>query len=41
MAQHSTITKRFLDVMMEYKDIQKKYQEKYKQRMQRQILIGT
>ena len=26
---------------MEYKDIQKKYTDKYKQRMQRQLLIGT
>lgn len=39
-SQHGTLAKRFLDVMMEYKEIQKKYQEKYKQRVQRQFLIG-
>ncbi|KAI9208472.1 t-SNARE [Polychytrium aggregatum] len=37
--QHSAAAKKFLDVMTEYKDIQKKYQDKYKQRMQRQFLI--
>ncbi|KAI8614076.1 t-SNARE [Chytriomyces sp. MP71] len=39
ITQHGAIAKKFLDVMMEYKDIQKKYQDKYKQRMQRQYLI--
>ncbi|KAJ3290871.1 t-SNARE [Rhizoclosmatium globosum] len=39
VTQHGAIAKKFLDVMMEYKDIQKKYQDKYKQRMQRQFLI--
>ncbi|KAJ3055677.1 Syntaxin-1A [Rhizophlyctis rosea] len=39
VTQHGGLTKRFLDVMMEYKDIQKKYQDKYKQRLQRQFLI--
>ncbi|KAJ3077109.1 Exocyst complex component 7 [Podochytrium sp. JEL0797] len=39
VTQHGAIAKKFLDVMMEYKDIQKKYQDKYKQRMQRQYLI--
>ncbi|RKO97242.1 hypothetical protein CXG81DRAFT_15985 [Caulochytrium protostelioides] len=37
--QHGAITKKFLDVMNEYKAIQQKYQEKYKQRLQRQFLI--
>ena len=40
-SQHSAITKKFLDAMMEYKQIQTKYQDKYKQRMQRQILIAN
>ncbi|KAJ3105465.1 Syntaxin-1A [Phlyctochytrium planicorne] len=39
ITQHGVVTKKFLDVMMEYKDVQKKYQEKYKQQMQRQFLI--
>ncbi|KAJ3060886.1 Plasma membrane t-SNARE, secretory vesicle fusion, partial [Quaeritorhiza haematococci] len=39
ISQHGTVAKKFLDVMMEYKEIQKKYQEKYKARMQRQYLI--
>ncbi|KAJ3293277.1 Syntaxin-1A [Borealophlyctis nickersoniae] len=39
VSQHGALTKKFLDVMMEYKDIQKKYQDKYKQRLQRQFLI--
>ncbi|KAJ3200516.1 Plasma membrane t-SNARE, secretory vesicle fusion [Entophlyctis luteolus] len=39
ITQHGAIAKKFLDVMMEYKDTQKKYQDKYKQRMQRQYLI--
>ncbi|KAJ3330166.1 Syntaxin-1A [Blyttiomyces sp. JEL0837] len=39
ISQHGALAKKFLDVMLEYKDIQKKYQDKYKQRMQRQYLI--
>jgi t-SNARE complex subunit (syntaxin) len=39
ISQHTALAKRFLDVMTEYKDIQKKYQDRYKQRMQRQYLI--
>ncbi|KAJ3215260.1 Syntaxin-1A [Dinochytrium kinnereticum] len=39
ITQHGVVTKKFLDVMMEYKDVQKKYQEKYKQQMHRQYLI--
>ncbi|KAI8848275.1 t-SNARE [Chytridium lagenaria] len=39
VTQHGVVTKRFLDVMMEYKDVQKKYQDKYKQQMHRQYLI--
>ncbi|KAJ1544129.1 Syntaxin-1A [Cladochytrium tenue] len=38
-SQHGAVAKRFLDVMVEYKDVQKKYQDKYRQRMQRQYLI--
>ncbi|KAJ3218999.1 Syntaxin-1A [Clydaea vesicula] len=39
LSQHGAVAKKFLDVMTEYKSIQTKYQEKYKQRMQRQFLI--
>jgi t-SNARE complex subunit (syntaxin) len=50
ISQHGALAKRFLDVMGEYKvrrshssnvfqDIQKKYQDRYKQRMQRQYRI--
>lgn len=38
-SQHSASAKRFLDAMTEYKDIQQKFQAKYKQRMQKQFLI--
>ncbi|KAJ3122494.1 Syntaxin-1A [Nowakowskiella sp. JEL0407] len=37
--QHGVITKKFIEIMTEYKDVQKKYQEKYKQRLQRQFLV--
>ncbi|KAJ3176319.1 Syntaxin-1A [Geranomyces variabilis] len=39
ISQHQSVTKKFLDVMQEYQGIQTKYQDKYKQRMQRQFLI--
>ncbi|KND01395.1 uncharacterized protein SPPG_09095 [Spizellomyces punctatus DAOM BR117] len=39
ISQHGATTKKFLDVMNDYKAIQTKYQEKYKQRLQRQFLI--
>ncbi|KAI8915552.1 t-SNARE [Gorgonomyces haynaldii] len=39
ISQHGVLTKNFLDVMMEYKRIQELYQDKYKDRMQRQALI--
>lgn len=39
ISQHSVLTKNFLDVMMAYKGIQELYQDKYKDRMQRQALI--
>ncbi|KAI8819261.1 t-SNARE [Fimicolochytrium jonesii] len=39
ITQHQSITKKFLDVMQDYQSIQTKYQDKYKQRMQRQFLI--
>lgn len=37
--QHGAVLKSFMDVMSRYKDVQKMYQEKYKQRMKRQFLI--
>jgi syntaxin 1A/syntaxin 1B/2/3 len=40
ISQHSLLTKNFLDLMMEYKNLQELYQGKYKDRMQRQALIG-
>jgi t-SNARE complex subunit (syntaxin) len=39
VTQHGVLTKNFLDVMMEYKGIQQRYQEKYKQRIERQFLV--
>ncbi|KAI8928566.1 t-SNARE [Entophlyctis helioformis] len=39
VSQHGVLTKSFLEVMMEYKKIQEMYQDKYKDRMQRQCLI--
>ncbi|KAJ3023554.1 Syntaxin-1A [Thoreauomyces humboldtii] len=39
ISQHQSVTKKFLDVMQEYQAIQTKYQDKYKQRLQRQFLI--
>ncbi|KAL2915198.1 hypothetical protein HK105_205305 [Polyrhizophydium stewartii] len=39
ISQHGVLTKNFLDVMMEYKKIQETYQDKYKDRMQRQCLV--
>ncbi|KAI8804710.1 t-SNARE [Cladochytrium replicatum] len=39
ISQHGAAAKKFLDVMTEYKDVQQRYQDKYKQRMQRQFLI--
>eukprot|EP00842_Homolaphlyctis_polyrhiza_P000681 jgi/Hompol1/1613/HPOL_005661-RA len=39
ISQHGVLTKNFLDVMMEYKRIQETYQDKYKDRMQRQCLV--
>ena len=40
VSQHGVLTKNFLDVMMDYKVVQEMYQNKYKDRMQRQALIG-
>lgn len=40
ISQHALLTKNFLDLMMEYKNLQELYQGKYKDRMQRQALIG-
>ena len=40
IGQHGVLTKNFLDVMMDYKNLQETYQGKYKDRMQRQALIG-
>ena len=33
------LTKTFLDIMMEYKNLQEMYQGKYEERMQRQALV--
>lgn len=40
ISQHALLTKNFLDLMMEYKNLQELYQGKYKDRMQRQALIS-
>jgi hypothetical protein len=40
ISQHALLTKNFLDLMMEYKSLQELYQSKYKDRMQRQALVG-
>ncbi|TPX44452.1 hypothetical protein SeLEV6574_g04493 [Synchytrium endobioticum] len=37
--QHANLTKKFLDAMTEYKNIQKEFHEKYRSRLQRQFLI--
>ncbi|KAL6625814.1 t-SNARE [Neocallimastix sp. 'constans'] len=37
--QHVSLTKSFMDTMKKYRDIQTKYQEKYKERMEKQYLI--
>jgi len=37
--QHVTLTKSFMDTMNKYRDIQTKYQRKYKERMEKQYLI--
>ncbi|TPX35971.1 hypothetical protein SmJEL517_g01817 [Synchytrium microbalum] len=39
VSQHANLTKKFLDIMTDYKNLQKEYQEKYKARLQRQFLI--
>ncbi|TPX47780.1 hypothetical protein SeMB42_g03204 [Synchytrium endobioticum] len=39
MLQHANLTKKFLDAMTEYKNIQKEFHEKYRSRLQRQFLI--
>ncbi|KAJ1504483.1 Syntaxin-1A, partial [Coelomomyces lativittatus] len=38
-SQHAMLLKKFTDVMVEYNDIQTKYQGKYRQRLQKQFLI--
>lgn len=40
VSQHGVLTKNFLEVMTEYKKLQETYQSKFKDRMQRQALIG-
>ena len=40
LTKHGVLTKSFLEVMTEYKKIQETYQSKFKDRMQRQALIG-
>lgn len=37
--QHATLTKSFMDTMNKYRDIQTKYQRKYKERMEKQYKI--
>ncbi|KAI9011218.1 t-SNARE, partial [Gaertneriomyces semiglobifer] len=39
ISQHSSLLKKFLDTVQQYKDTQQKFQDKYKQRLQRQFLI--
>jgi syntaxin 1B/2/3 len=36
-----TLTKKFLDLMMEYQEIQTKYKNKYRERVGRQYKIGN
>eukprot|EP01117_Protostelium_nocturnum_P005167 TRINITY_DN1879_c0_g1_i1.p1 TRINITY_DN1879_c0_g1~~TRINITY_DN1879_c0_g1_i1.p1 ORF type:complete len:315 (+),score=117.46 TRINITY_DN1879_c0_g1_i1:166-1110(+) len=36
---HSTLTKKFLDLMQEYQEVQTKYKNKYKERVERQYKI--
>lgn len=38
--KHVTLTKSFMDTMNKYRDTQNKYQKKYKERMQKQYLVG-
>lgn len=37
---HATLTKKFLDLMTEYQEIQTKYKTKTKEKVERQYLIG-
>lgn len=41
ISQHGVLTKNFLEVMTDYKKLQESYQNKFKDRMHRQALIGT
>src|SRR5688572_30110061 len=37
---HGTLTKKFLDLMQEYQEVQTKYKNKYKEKVERQYRIG-
>lgn len=37
---HGTLTKNFLELMTKYQEIQSKYKRKFKEKVERQILIG-
>ena len=37
---HQTLTKKFLDLMTEYQEVQTKYKNKYRERVERQYKIG-
>lgn len=39
-SQHSALSKKFVDVMAQYQDVQTRCKAKFKQRMERQYLIG-
>ena len=39
-SQHSALSKRFVDVMGQYQDVQTRCKARFKQRMERQYLIG-
>lgn len=39
-SMHGTLTKKFLDVMAEYQEIQTKYKNKFRERVERQYKIG-
>jgi len=40
-SQHSALSKKFVDIMAEYQDVQAKCKTKFKQRMERQYRIGN
>ncbi len=38
---HQTLTRKFLDLMQEYQEVQTKYKNKYRERVERQYKIGA